>query len=354
MLQITKRMGSNVIRKASVVPGFCHLETGIFTLDFALLGGIPEGLVTMIYGWESSGKTTTAMRVVGAAQRKYQDKACVWIDAEQTFDNQWGARHGVDTDRLFIAQPESGEHAVDIMDGVLRAQETSLVVLDSLPALVPQAEIDSSAEDSLVAKRSQLIGRMCSKILSATLDQRHRGNFPTVLLINQWRMKIGVSKGDPRVLPGGMQPKFLATTMFETKNKEHIGRDSRGTELVDYNEHSFTVKKSKVGNSLRNGEFVMIRDPEHPLGAGGIDDAATVATYAKRFGLISGGGQSWHIDGVARKFGKLAEIVEFCYADEHEFMVLKQRVISMQREFMGLKPVPPDGWLAGGMVETYA
>lgn len=348
MGQISERMGVNVMRRASVIPGFCHLESDIFTLDMALLGGLAEGLVAQIYGWESSGKTTTAMRYAAAAQRKYPDKAVTWVDAEQTLDNTWARRHGVDDTRLLIAQPESGEQAVDILDAVLRARETSLVIVDSLPALVPQAEAEASAEDFLVAARARLIGRMCSKILAATLDQRHRGNFPTVILINQWRMKIGGGpKSDPRVLPGGMQPKFLSTTMFEMKNKEHLGRDARGTEVVDWNDHAFTIKKSKVGNSLRNGEFTMIRDPDHPLGVGAIDEAAVVATYAKRFGVITGGGSSWHIDGIDHRFRKLEEIVAFLYAEEDTYRNLKRRLISMQRVFQGLPPFPPDGYLLG-------
>lgn len=347
MAQVTSRMGANVMRRATAVPGFNQIETGIFTLDMALLGGIPEGLTTMIFGWESSGKTTLAKRVAGRMQKKYPNKAVIFVDLEQTYDRQWGAKHGIDNERLIIVSPESGEQAVDVVDACLRAPETALIIIDSLPTLVPMAEANSSAEDTLVAARSRLIGRLCSKILQATITARNHGNAPTVILINQWRLKIGVSKGDPRTLPGGQQPKFLCTTMIEMKNKEIAGRNSRDIEIVSHNEHAFVIKKSRVGNSSRTGEFVMIRDPEHALGEGAIDDAHVVVSYAKKFGLLTGGGASWRIDGLDRKFGKMAEVADFLEAHEEELLDLKRRLVIIQRTDMGLLPLPRDNYLLG-------
>lgn len=355
--QVSGRMGSGVMRKATAIPGFNQTETGIFMLDMALLGGIAEGLTTMIYGWESSGKTTLAKRIAGRMQKKYPGKAVVFVDLEQTYDRQWGEKHGIDNENLFIVQPESGEQAVDIIDAVIRAPETACVIIDSLPALVPQAEVDSSAEDALVAVRARLIGRLCSKILQGQIASRHQGNYVTVILINQYRTKIGVVKGDNRVLPGGNQPKYLCTTMIEMKNKEIMGRSERDMEVVDHNDHAFTIKKSRVGNSMRTGEFTMVRNPDHPLGEGAIDESTQVATYAKRFGLITGGGSSWKIDGVAdpenpaelQRFRKLDEIKDWMDdpANEEAYTDLKRRIIMILRQDMGLLPLPPDGYLLG-------
>lgn len=348
MGQVHGRMGPHVMRKGSALQGFYHVETGVFMLDLALLGGIPEGLVTQVYGWEASGKTTICMRTCARAQAKHPTKAVVYIDAEHTFDPVWAAHHGIDVDRLYVVQPESGEQAVDILDAVLRSPETAVVILDSLPALVPQAEIDSSAEDSLVAKRSQLIGRACSKILSATQAARAQGNNPTTIFINQFRMKIGVAHGDPRTLPGGMQPKYLASTMIEVKKKkENMGKDEYDMPIVEYNEHGFAIKKSKVGNSLRDGEFIMICDPNHPLGQGAIDEGRQVVTYAKRMGIVSGGGASWYVDGINQKFGKMDDIVKYLEQDDFEFTMLKARIVATRRKEMGLLTVPVDGYLMG-------
>lgn len=355
MGQVTSRMGQHIMRKGNVIQGFNHVETGIFMVDLGLLGGIPEGLVTQIYGWEASGKTTAAMKAAARAQRKHPDKAIVFIDAEHTFDPTWAQHHGLDPDRIYLVQPESGEQAVDVLDAVLRANDTAMVILDSLPALVPQKEIDSSAEDSLVARRSQLIGRACSKILSSTQAARAKGNSPTTIFINQFRSKIGVVHGDPRCLPGGNQPKYLSTTMIEfKKKKEHMGKDEYDVPIVSHNDHGFTIKKSKVGNSLRDGEFVMICDPEHPLGQGAIDESRQVVTYAKRMGIVTGGGQSWYIDGVDQKFGKMAEIAEFLEQDDFEYTMLKARIVAERRKAVGLSAVPPDGYLMGMTIAELA
>ncbi|WEV89385.1 hypothetical protein H10PHJ05_84 [Aeromonas phage HJ05] len=342
-----------ILRRGTALQGFNLLETNIFLMDLGLLGGIAEGTVAQLYGWEASGKTTLAMRLAATAQRKHPDKAVIFVDAEHTFDPIWASHHGVDPDRLYVVSPESGEQAVDIIEGVLRNPETAMVVLDSLPALVPQAEIDASTEDALVAKRSQLIGRCCSKILSSTQAARSAGNNPTTIFINQFRMKIGVVHGDPRNLPGGMQPKYLSTTMIECKKKKEVmGKDESGVDIVDYNEHAFAIKKSKVGNSLREGEFQMVCTPLHPaLGQGAIDEGRTVVTYAKRMGYVSGGGASWRLHGVDHKFGKMDDIVQFLYAEPHEMLLLKALMVARRRADIGLLPVPIDGYLMGVTAE---
>lgn len=347
--QVNARMGANVMRKATAVPGMAHIDTGIFMLDMALLGGIPEGHSTMLYGYESSGKTTLAIRIAAALQRKYPDKRVVYFDCEHTYNNIWAAIHGVDNSRMYIVQPSSGEELVDVVDAVLQTKDCAAIVIDSLPTIIPMKESESSAEDAMVALRARLVGRMCSKILAAQTKMRtaENGFAPTKILINQWRTKIGVVKGDPRVLPCGAQPKFLCTTMLELKNKEELVRNSKGIEIVKQNNHTFVVKKSRVGNSVRQAEFTMVRDPENPLGEGTIDDFETVTTYAKKFGLVTGGGSSWRIDGIDKKFGKLEQIEDFFIADEEEFLIMKRRLIMAQRLEMGLLAMPPDGYLCG-------
>jgi recombination protein RecA len=295
----------------------------------------------MPYGWESSGKTTVSMRVVANAQRKYPDQSVVFVDAEGTFDPAWAARHEVDVDNMILVQPQSGEQALDIADAVLRAAETSLVVIDSLPALMPTKELEKSMEDDTVALQARLIGKFLRKATQALLDERKRDHHPALVVINQFRSKIAMM-GDTRTLPGGNALKFAVATRFEIKNKEKMGRDGLDIETVDYNEHSFVVTKNKVGTGIRSGEFIMVRNPDNPLGAGFIDDAKTVVTYAKKFGILSGGGSSWRMDDLDEKFGKLQEIADYFYSDLDYFEHTKRRLISMQRQHAGLKP---DGWL---------
>ncbi len=341
MTQVHSEYGAHVMHEASRKPGFRHTPTGIFTLDMALFGGVPESLVTLIYGRESGGKTTLAQRIIGASQAKYPDKKAVMIDIEGTYDPTWGAVHGVDNDRMFLVQPQTGEQALDIADAVLRANDTSVIVVDSLAALLPFKEMESSTEDERPGIQARLIGKFCRKIQNALLDERKRDHRPTIVLINQWRYKIGVYKGDPRVLPGGVAQHYVASVKIEITNKETMGRDDRDIETVDYNDHGFKIPKNKTGTGIRSGEFKMIRNPSHPLGSGFIDDGRTVATWAKKMGMITGSGGNFRINDIDGRFRTLDEICQHFYADPEQYVQFQRRLVTMQREACGLIP---DGW----------
>lgn len=333
---VTEAYGGHVMHMASQKPAFKHTPTGIFTLDMALFGGVPEGLCTLLYGRESSGKTTLATRCVANSQRKYPNKRPVFIDIEGTFDPVWAARHGVDNERLVLVQPSTGEMALDIADGVLRAEETSIVVVDSLAALTPFKELERSLEDELVGRQALLIGRFVRKVQNAFLDERKRNHWPTVIMLNQWRTNIGMFKGDPRVLPGGKAQHYVASVKVEVTNKEHMGRDDRDMETVDHNVHGFKVAKCKIGTGIRTGEFNMIRDPSNPLGQGFVDDARTVATWAKKMGLITGSGGAFRVDGVDETFRTLDAICAHFYSDLDFYDQFKHRLITEQRRACGL------------------
>lgn len=308
----------------------------------ALLGGIPQSQVTLVYGREASGKSTLTYRVIGQAQRKFPDEAAVLIDPEGTYEDNWGARHGVDSSRMYLVQPQTGEQALDSAVRLVRSREVSIVAVDSLAALVPYKEADASVEDDKPGLQARMIGKFVRKVVSAMLAERARGHLPTLMLLNQWRYKIGVFHGDPRVLPGGQAQHYAACCKIEMLNKEHLGKDAQDMETVDHNQHSFKIAKNKVGVALRHGEFTMIRNPAHPLGQGFIDDGRTVATWAKKLGLVTGAGSSWHIDGVDHRFGKLDEIVQYFYSDMAFYHAFQHRVISRYRELNGIQP---DGWL---------
>jgi recombination protein RecA len=345
--QFGKQYGAHVIRRATQKARFLHIPTDIFTLDMGLHGGVPQSLISMVYGWESSGKTTTAMRVIAQTQRKYPDMVAVLIDTEGTYDADWGTKHGIDNERLVLVQPESGEQAVDLARALIKAKETSIVVLDSLPALMPMKEMEKAAEDAVVAMQARLIGRFVRTVSQALIDERQRKHYPSVLLINQFREKIAMM-GDTRTLPGGNALKFFVSVRWEVKNKEVLGKDRFDSEVVDYNEHSWRITKNKVGNGLRNGEFVMIRNPDHAYGPGFIDDAKPVLTFARKFGLVSGGGSAWYMDGVndlsgtkPLKFGKLQEMLDHLYSDLDYYEGLKRTLITTQRVNNGLSA---EGW----------
>ncbi len=330
--------GEHVMHRASRKPPFKHIPTGIFTLDMALFGGVPESLTTLIYGRESSGKSTLAIRCAAQAQRKYPAKTVVYIDIEGTYDPQWAAAHGVDNDALYLVQPENGEQALELANEVLRADNSSMIIVDSLAALIPFKETQKHMEDSLPGLQARLISEFCRKVQNAMLDERGRDHRPSLLLLNQWRMKIGGFNRDPRVLPGGQAQHYVASVKIEMLNREHMGRDSRDIETVDYNDHSFKIAKCKLGSGIRTGEFKMIRDASNSLGAGFIDDGRTVATWAKKMGVVTGGGNSWYIDGLDQKFGNLQAIADYFYGDLGFYHEFQRRLITMQREACGLVP----------------
>jgi hypothetical protein len=191
--------------------------------------------------------------------------------------------------------------------------------------------------------QARLIGKFCRKTLNSVVEQRVKGNFPAIILLNQWRSKIGVMYGDPRVLPGGIAQHNSASVKIEILNKEHEGKDALDLSTVDYNEHSFKITKSTEGVAIRHGEFKMIRNPDHVLGPGYIDDASTVATWARKFGIITGSGAGgFQIEGVDQKFRILKEIEDYLNTNRDVYESLKHKLICLYRQTNGLSG---DGWL---------
>lgn len=333
----SKIHGAQVIRRADTMPAFKHLPTNIFTLDIALHGGIIEGAITLVYGWEACGKTTLAMRLIAAAQAKHPEGKAVFVDVEGTYDPTWGAAHGVDNTRMYLIQPDTGEQAVDLARAALSASDVVIVVVDSLAALSPQVELDKSAEDPTVGLQGKLIARFCRVLQSVSLTERKRGHRPSVVLINQWRQKIGVMFGDTRTLPGGVAQHYAASTKIEMKNIEVMGKDELGRPIVDHNVHNFNLKKSKAGTGIRSGEFKLVRNPAFWGGAGFIDEASTVVSWCRSVGKITGGGSSWRIVSLPdEKFGRLSDIADFLYANDNFYSALKEELIKDYREFCGL------------------
>jgi recombination protein RecA len=313
----------------------------VFALDMAQFGGLPRSAISMFYGWEAGGKTTLGLRGIASAQRMFPDQRVAMIDAEGTYDPIWGASHGINNDNLLLVQPETGEQALDIANGLLRSADVSFVMVDSLPALVPAKEQEKSLEDDVVAMQARLIGRFIRVANAAILDERKRDHLPVLLLINQWRSKIAFM-GDTRNLPGGNALKFFVFNRVEVLNKEVLGKDRYDVDTVLHNDHSFKVTKNKEGTGIRNGAFTMIRDPGNPLGAGFIDDAETVLAFAKKFGLYGGAGKHQRFSDIDQTFGTMKEAEAYLYSDLDFYDALKTKLIGIQREHCGLGS---EGWL---------
>lgn len=334
---ILKIHGPNIIRRGSVAGRWKHIPTGIFAMDMAQFGGLPRSQMSMYYGWESAGKTLVGMRAMAQAQKRFPDMKVVMVDTEGTYDPVWGAIHGIDNDALMYVQPDYGEQAGDIAIALLKASDISMIMMDSLPAMMPHKVGEKSLEDDIVALQARLIGRFVQVANQALIDERKRDHTPALLIINQWRSKIAFM-GDTRNLPGGNALKFFIFNRVELLNKEELGSNDEGTSTVLYNTHTAKVTKNKEGTGIRQCEFKMIRDPAHPLGPGFIDDSKVVLSYAKKFGLWTGAGATQKFDGLDQTFRTMEEGANYLYNDLDFYEDLKVKLIGIQRERCGLDP----------------
>jgi recombination protein RecA len=341
MAAIKKRYGDASIRLASNVYQPDRISTGVFTLDFALLGGIPHNRISMIVGERHAGKSMLANMIIANAQRQYPEQTPVLLDVEGTFESTWAEKLGVDLERLPTISCETGEMGVDVGDAIIQSAETSLLVVDSLAALVPMKEVESSAEDAHVGLQARLIGSFIRRLTSGLIKERKRGHYVTVLFLNQFRTKIGVTYGDPRTIPGGKALEFATSVQVIIKNKEKSGSTAEGIDTMLANEHAFTVTKNKLNNGPRTGEFVLVREPDEESGLlpGDVDDASTVLAFAKKFNLYTGSGQKWTLDfGDQSKytFGKAKDAIQMLREDKEMYRGLRTHILRLQAAKLGM------------------
>lgn len=333
---IKKRFGDQAIIKGSEQRQPWRIPTGIFMLDLAMCGGIPHNQLTMIHGPRSSGKTTVAEKCIAGAQASLPNQQCCFVDLEHTRDAHWGQKLGVNNDDLIYVQPDTGENAVDMVDAIIRSKEISLVVLDSIAAMVSNKEIEESADDNATpGLQAKLVTRMCRRITNALFTERVRGHYVTLIVLNQQRAAIGkwAPHGQEALgLPGGKALEFTTAVQAGIKNKENLSKDKDGFDMLDYNEHSFKLDKCKMNAGIRSGEFqLMRRDHDtYNLSEGDIDDAETMLAHAKRIGCYSGGGRAWKLEvpGCKHTFGNLEEAVTFLYEDRAAYWALRTHLIA--------------------------
>lgn len=319
--EMDKRYGVGVVKQGTQVIQPERIRTNIFTLDFALLGGIPVSRGTMLIGHKHCGKTTTALKIVATAQKQFPDKKVAYVDIEGTLDMVWAEKLGVDTDALIVVHPESGEAACDIVDALMRTLEISVVVIDSVAAIAPMKEIEGSAEDAHVGLQARLMGGLLRKTTAGMIAERRRGHYVTPIYINQYRSKIGgfAAFGEPLSVPGGKALGFANSVEIVIKNREMAGKGANGVELITHNEQSFKIEKNKCNGGTRTGEFRLLRtlDEETGLDEGMVDDAPTMLALAKKFDAFTGGGSAWTLSfwDEEHKFRGAGDAVASIYAD---------------------------------------
>jgi recombination protein RecA len=303
-----KKHGDRVVSKASEIPLVDRIPTGLFPLDLALGGGIPQSRLTVIYGQEGSGKTNLTFNIIRNHQMLWPDKICVFVDVENAFDPEWTVQFGVDVDKLFVIRSDFAEEYVDQMVELLKADDIGLIVVDSLAAMVASKDYENSSETMAVGGSARLQTLFAKKIVTSMSRAEREGRSPTVVAINQIRYKIGVRHGDPETQPGGKALMHTAALVLRLYGKPVMDAKILA-DLPIARDTTFKVKKRKFKGIADSGAFEMVTFPHKGLKVGEANDWSTILAYLKQFEQMEKSKKGWMMLGkeyptqdAARKF----------------------------------------------------
>jgi recombination protein RecA len=324
LAQIEKQFGKGSIMRlgeGEVVPDIQVCSTGSLGLDIALgVGGLPRGRVVEIYGPESSGKTTLTLQVIAEMQKLAG--VCAFIDAEHALDAQYAQKLGVNLQDLLISQPDTGEQALEIVDALVRSGSVDLIVIDSVAALTPKAELEGEMGDSLPGLQARLMSQALRK-LTATIKKTNC----MVIFINQIRMKIGVMFGSPETTTGGNALKFYASVRLDIRR---VGSIKKGEEVIG-SETRVKVVKNKVAPPFKTADFDILYG-EGISREGEIIDLGVTAKIVDKSG-------AWY----AYKGEKIGQGKDNSREFLRENPALAYEIENRIRESLDISPLPPMG-----------
>lgn len=294
------------------------LPSGVFPFDYATGGGFPVGRMTEIFGGESSNKSNLCMLTIANQQRLDKGCYCVLVDAENSFDPEWAKKLGIDIERLVLVQTESGEQVQSLVEQFLLTDEVKLIVIDSIAALMPVSELEANVDKALVGNHAKFVGRMIRSINSIQMNLREKNRFPTVIFINQIRMKIGVLYGSPEYTPGGQALKYFCSLRARLWGKDIVD-NAYSKELPCRKQTSVILKKWKSQVLSTSCDFEMITVSYGDYESGDIDCVNQLFYHLNEFGWIgAGSGANKYIldvAGVKEGFQTQSALKEFLAKD---------------------------------------
>lgn len=263
-----------------------RLPSGLFAFDLPTGGGVPMGRITLMYGKEDSMKTTVCLKLIAQAQKLFPKKSAVFVDVEGVFSKNWARTMGVDVDKLVMIQPSNAEQVVDLVEDILHTDDVSIIVIDSLAALITQHEIDKSAEDAIVARTASVINKFYRRTARALNVARKEKREIALVCVNQIRYKIG-GMGNPEVLPGGPSMLYGASLSVRFYGKA-VMDSSVSTVLPAYKEINLIIKKHKVPILAKEGvlQVALLPIPAYGLAVGEAYDWNTLLSYLKSMDLM--------------------------------------------------------------------
>ncbi len=325
---LKKRFGEGTIMKLgeSQRLAVAAIPTGALSLDLALgIGGIPRGRITEIYGPEASGKTTICQHIIAEAQK--MGGIAAFVDVEHALDPSYAARCGVNVDELYISQPDTGEQALEIAEALIRSGAMDVVVIDSVAALVPRAEIEGEMGDSHVGLQARLMSQALRKLVGAISTSN-----TALVFTNQLRQKIGVMFGNPETTSGGMALKFYASVRLDMRRIEGI---KQGGQTVGSHVR-VTVKKNKVAPPFRQAEFDI-------MGTKGISKSGDLLDLGTTMNIIEKRGAFYSYAGTRLGQGR---------ENAKEFLdntpALMDQIEAVIRQAAAASPTPVAGLAASG------
>jgi recombination protein RecA len=324
--QIDRQFGKGSIMRlgdTSEAVSVPAISTSSLSLDLALgVGGVPRGRVIEIFGPESSGKTTLALHVIAEAQKT--GGIAAFIDAEHAMDSKYAKALGVNTDDLLVSQPDTGEQALEITETLVRSGALDVIVVDSVAALVPRAEIEGEMGDAQMGLQARLMSQALRKLTGAISKSK-----TTVIFINQIRMKIGVMFGNPETTSGGRALKFYASVRMDIRR---IGAIKDGTEMIG-NKTKVKVVKNKVAPPFREAEFDIMYGK-------GISKIGDILDLAVENGVVEKSG-TWYSFGEER-IGQGRENVKQFFSQPDNQDLLEKLEISVKKKIGLLKSDEPE------------